>query len=49
MLEVLERFKMTISEYQALPTGERALYNQYILIKLEENAKAPACPLFKKR
>lgn len=45
MLEVCERFKMRISEYQALPLGEKALYNQYALIKLEFEAKAPACPI----
>ena len=51
MLEVCERFPAigTIENYQALPPGERALYNQYVLLKLEEAAKTPACPLFKKK
>jgi len=41
MLEVCERFPAigTIQNYQALPPGERALYNQYTLIKLEAEAK----------
>jgi hypothetical protein len=41
MLEVCERFQMRISEYQALPPGERVLYDQYTLIKIEAEAKAP--------
>jgi hypothetical protein len=44
MLEVCERFRMTIADYQALPPGERALYNQHTLIKLEAEAKRP--PVF---
>jgi len=42
MLEVCERFNMRIGEYQALPHGERVLYDQYTLIKLEKEAKTPA-------
>ena len=51
MLEVLDRFPalgmrdLTISpieNYQALPPGEKAIYNQYILLKLENEAKSPA-------
>ena len=53
MLEVCQRFIMNIDEYQALPAGQRALYDQFTLIKLEEEAKATAragvCPLFKRR
>lgn len=50
MLEVMDRFPAigTIHDYQALPIGERALYNQYVLLKLEEAAGTPACPLVKK-
>jgi hypothetical protein len=48
MLEVCERFRMTISEYQTLPVGERALYNQYVVLKHEEAMKAPVCPFLKK-
>ena len=35
MLEVCERFPKigTIADYMALPSGERALYNQYTLMK----------------
>ena len=48
MLEVCERFPAigTIQNYQALPPGERALYNQYVLFKIEEAAKTPAINLF---
>ena len=51
MLEVLELFPAigTIENYQALPTGHKALYNQYVLLKLEEAAKRPACALFGKK
>ena len=38
MLEVCERFGMRIDEYRALPPGEKALYGQYALVKLEEAA-----------
>ena len=56
MLEVLERFpaigmmdtsKTPIENYQALPLGERILYEQYALIKLEDEAKTPALKLSK--
>jgi len=48
MLEVCERFPAigTIQNYQALPPGERALYNQYALLKLEEVVKNPKIRLF---
>ena len=51
MLEVLERFPAirTIQDYQALPPGEKALYNQYALLKLEEAARSPAISLFGKK
>ena len=51
MLEVCQRFPAigTIQTYQALPPGERALYDQYVLLKLEAEAKTPACPLFGKK
>jgi len=42
MLEVCERFNMRISEYQALPAGERLLYDQYALLKLEIEKNTPA-------
>ena len=51
MLEVLERFPAIgmiqpgltpIENYQALPPGERELYEQYTLIKWETEAKTPA-------
>jgi hypothetical protein len=45
MIEVCERFNMRISEYQALPPGDRVLYNQYTLFKLEAEAKTPALKL----
>ena len=53
MLEVLERFptigaidpRLTpIQNYLALPPGEKALYNQYALIKLEAEMRRP--PVF---
>jgi hypothetical protein len=47
MLEVCERFSMRVSEYRALPPGERALYNQFTLLKLEEEAKKPYIKLGK--
>jgi len=40
MLEVCERFNMRIEEYLSLPSGEKALYNQYTLIKIKEEAKS---------
>jgi hypothetical protein len=51
MLEVCERFPKigTIANYQALPPGEKAIYNQYTLLKLEEESKRPACALFGKK
>jgi len=51
MLEVCERFPKigTIQSYQALSAGERVLYDQYILLKLEEERKIPTCPLFSKK
>jgi len=42
MLEVCERFNMRMDEYLLLSPGERALYNQYTLKKLEKEAKTPA-------
>jgi len=45
MLEVCWRFGMRIGEYQALATGERALYNQYALLKMGEEARTPALRL----
>jgi hypothetical protein len=44
MLEVCERFPAigTIAGYQALPRGERILYDQYTMIKLENEARTPA-------
>jgi hypothetical protein len=44
MLEVCERFPKigTIADYQALPPGERALYNQYTLLKIEIETKSTA-------
>lgn len=41
MLEVCERFNMRIDEYMNLPERERVLYDQYTLIKLENEAKTP--------
>ena len=51
MFEVLERFPAigTIEQYRTLPPGEKILYDQYVLIKLEEEAKRPACALFGKK
>jgi hypothetical protein len=51
MFEVLELFPQIggIQDYQALTPGEKILYNQYVLVKLEEKAKTPACPLFKRK
>jgi hypothetical protein len=44
MLEVCERFPRigTIANYQALPPGERALYNHHTLLKIEQEARSPA-------
>lgn len=39
MLEVCERFNMRIDEYLSLPIGDRALYNQYTIIKIEAESK----------
>lgn len=41
MLEVCERFNMRIDEYMSLPEGERVLYDQYTLVKLDIEAKTP--------
>jgi len=49
MLEVCERFNMRIEEYRQLQPGERALYNQYVLLKIEEAAKTPQISLFGKK
>jgi len=51
MLEVLERFPAigTIENFQALPPGQKAIYSQYVLLKLEEERRIPACPLFGKK
>lgn len=50
MLEVCERFSMRIPEYQALSPGERVLYDQYVRIKLEAEAKRlPAINLLGKK
>jgi hypothetical protein len=44
MLEVCERFPKigTIGDYMALSAGERAIYNQYTLLKIETEARTPA-------
>lgn len=39
MLEVCERFNMRIDEYKTLPPGDKALYNQFSLLKLENENK----------
>ncbi len=41
MLEVCERFGMRIDEYRNLAPGERILYDQYTLVKLEDEARTP--------
>lgn len=43
MLRVIERFPQIggISEYMALPLGEKALYDQYTLDALQTEAKTP--------
>lgn len=43
MLEVCERFPAigTIQNYLALPPGERVLYNQYVLLKITQEAQTP--------
>jgi len=45
MLEVCERFGMRIAEYEALPPGEKMLYDRYALLKLKEAAKNPVVRL----
>lgn len=44
MLEVCERFPAigTIQNYLALPPGDRMLYDQFVLLKLKQEAQAPA-------
>lgn len=41
MMEVINRFQAigTIEVYKALPVGERILYDQYTIAKLEDEAK----------
>jgi hypothetical protein len=41
MLEVIERFPAigTIADYQALPSGEKELYNEYVIAKIKEEAQ----------
>ncbi|MCL2487424.1 MAG: hypothetical protein FWE80_01935 [Oscillospiraceae bacterium] len=50
MLEVCARFPYIggITGYQALPAGERALYDQFVLVKIEEDAKGRFCPFLKR-
>jgi hypothetical protein len=45
MLEVCERFGIRISDYRALPAGERTLYDQYTLLKLEAETRTPVVKL----
>lgn len=47
MLRVIERFPQIggITEYMALPLGEKALYDQYTLDALQAEAKAPVLKL----
>jgi hypothetical protein len=49
MLEVCYAFNMRLCEYQALPAGEKMLYDQFVLVKLGEAAKVPSCPLVRKQ
>ncbi|MDR1822025.1 MAG: hypothetical protein LBQ91_06265 [Oscillospiraceae bacterium] len=39
MLEVCRIFNMRISEYRALPNGERLLYDKYAVFAHEESIK----------
>ncbi|MFP3153137.1 hypothetical protein LQZ18_01640 [Lachnospiraceae bacterium ZAX-1] len=47
MLEVCERFPKIgdIPTYQALPIGERILYDRYALMKIEAETRTPAIKL----
>lgn len=49
MLKVCERFPQvgTITNYMALPPGERALYDQFTLDALEAEAKTPVLKIGK--
>jgi len=49
MLKVCDRFPQigTIEAYMALPPGERALYDQYTLDALQEEAKKPVLKISK--
>jgi len=49
MLKVCERFPQigTVTNYLALPPGERALYDQYALDALETEAKTPVLKIGK--
>jgi hypothetical protein len=51
MLEVIERFPAigTIESYRALPPGQKVLYNQYTLLKLEEENKRVGCLMLGKK
>ncbi|MCL2215392.1 MAG: hypothetical protein FWB91_00095 [Defluviitaleaceae bacterium] len=51
MMEVIAAFPAigTIEQYRKLPPGERILYDQYVLVKMEEEAKRFGCPLFSKK
>ena len=48
MLEVCERFNITIADFQSLPPGEKALYKEYTKFKIESEAKLPPA-LFSKK
>lgn len=49
MLKVCERFPQIggIREYLALPPGEKALYEQYTMVVIAEEAKRPTLRLTK--
>jgi len=51
MLQVLERFPQIglIDDYMDLPSGERALYEQHVLLMQEEESKRLRCLLFGKK
>lgn len=49
MMQVCERFPQIgrVADYLALPAGERALYDQYTLHAIREEAKQPVLKIGK--
>ena len=49
MMKVCEKFPQigTLDDYIALPPGEKAIYNQYVIYEMEQEAKTPVLKIGK--